>query len=133
MQIPRPGKEKPLVIDSPLPDDPTTFHDNLPKLLDYTTTSPGAVIRGRVNIDRAPEVVLKAIPGIDETLASRILTSRQPAGGASGPGSTDSPTRAASATSGDDPLRRHALWLLSDGLVSLEQMKALLPYVTGGG
>jgi hypothetical protein len=33
----------------------------------------------------------------------------------------------------DDPARRHETWLLAEGLVTLEQMKALTPFITGGG
>lgn len=127
VQIPRANGEKPLLIDSPLPNDPATFRDTLPKLLDYVTTVPGPVIPGRVNIDQAPEIVLRAIPGLDDALVSRIVASREPAGRAATPASPPS------SRSGEEPGRRHALWLLTEGLVSLEQMKALLPYVTGGG
>ncbi len=33
----------------------------------------------------------------------------------------------------EDSARRHPTWLLGDGLVDTEEMKALLPYLTGGG
>ena len=35
--------------------------------------------------------------------------------------------------SGDDPARRQPTWLLTEGLVDLARMKALLPYLTTGG
>jgi hypothetical protein len=115
VQIPRQGEEKPLVIASPFSVDSVSLRETLPKLLDYTTTIREPVIRGRINVDLAPEAVLRAIPGMDDSLVSRITSAR------------------AAPVGQEDPGRRHALWLLTDGLVDLEQMKALLPYVTGGG
>ena len=32
-----------------------------------------------------------------------------------------------------DPSRRHETWILQEGIVSLEEMKALMPFVCGGG
>ncbi len=115
VSIPHEGKPKRLVFSSPLANDSSAMRDALPKLLDYTTTVRGQVIRGRVNVDLAPETVLRAIPGMDDALVGRIIAAR------------------AAPVGKEDPGRRHALWLLTDGLVTLEQMKALLPYVTGGG
>jgi DNA uptake protein ComE-like DNA-binding protein len=115
VRIPREGKEEPLVIPSPLANEPVSLRDTLPKLLDYTTIIRGPVIRGRVNVDLAPQAVLRAIPGMDDGLITRIVAARQ------------------AQSAQQDPGRRHALWLLTDGLVDLAQMRALLPYVTGGG
>lgn len=115
VSIPRKAPDKPLLIASPLVNEAGSLRDLLPKLLDYTTTIREPVIRGRVNIDLAPEAVLRAIPGMDDAVISRILAAREAPAGQ------------------QDPGRRHALWLLTDGLVDLEQMKALLPFVTGGG
>ena len=33
----------------------------------------------------------------------------------------------------DDPSRGHETWLLTEGLVNLEQMKSLMPFLCGGG
>ena len=115
IRIPRPGKEEPIVLDSPLANDPASLRDSLPQLLDQVTTVAGPVIRGRVNVDLAPREVLRAVPGIDDALADRIVASR---GSQSGFG---------------DPDRRHGVWLLTDGLVDLDTMRQLAPYVTGGG
>ena len=32
-----------------------------------------------------------------------------------------------------DPARRYETWLLSEGIVTLPQMKALMPFINGGG
>jgi hypothetical protein len=74
------------------------------------------VIRGRVNVDLAPREVLLGVPGMDEATVGRIVASR---------GSRGSP--------GTDSTPRHATWLLTDGLVDLNQMKKLLPCLTVGG
>ncbi|NUQ62639.1 MAG: general secretion pathway protein GspK [Pirellulales bacterium] len=115
VRIPRPGQEKPIVLSSPLANDPASLRESLPKLLDQVTVVRSPVIRGRVNLDLAPREVLSAVPGIDDALADRIVASR------------------GSQPSQEDPARRHGVWLLADGLVDLEQMRELSLYVTGGG
>jgi len=103
------------VVGSPLTSEPAAMRDDLPKLLDYATVSATPVIPGRVNVNLAPRAVLRAVPGVDSSLVERILASR------------------GSRPAGDDPSRRHPAWLLSEGLVDLPRMKALLPYLTTGG
>jgi hypothetical protein len=116
VEVPGRGAEKPVVVASPFADDPTAMGDYLPKLLEQTTVVPGPVIRGRVNVDLAPREVLLGVPGMDEATVGRIVASR---------GSRGSP--------GTDSTPRHATWLLTDGLVDLNQMKKLLPCLTVGG
>ncbi|MHB8898261.1 MAG: hypothetical protein ACYC6Y_05900 [Thermoguttaceae bacterium] len=102
-------------VRSPLAATAEMNRETLPSLLDYTTIGSDLVIRGRINLLEAPEEVLSAVPGMTEELARRIQTQRQ------------------AASTGGDEARRHPIWLLADGLVDLEQMKKLLPYVTCGG
>src|SRR6185503_1967084 len=63
----------------------------------------------------ASQVVLAGIPGIDNALAEQIVSARQ-----SHRGQEENQSPAAA-------------WLLIEGLVDLAKMKALEPYVTGGG
>ncbi len=107
--------DKPKVYDSPLPSDPQTLAQQLPKLLDATTVYDQAVLGGLVSVNHAPYEVLLAVPGIDASLAQQIVAARQNASAAA------------------DNSRRFATWLLTEGLVDLETMKRLMPYVTGGG
>jgi hypothetical protein len=100
---------------SPLQDDPQALRDALPRLFDLTTTNDQPILVGRVNVNEAPRQVLLGIPGLEPTIVDRILTLR------------DTVTDAA------DLGRRHALWLLTESLVDRPTMKALVPYVTGGG
>lgn len=101
-------------VRSPLKASRRVYRETLPTLLDYVCVGSDPVVRGRINVLEAPEEVLLAVPGITEGLARRIKTQRQ-------------------AASAGDEARRHPTWLLADGLVDLEHMKKLLPYVTCGG
>ncbi len=102
-------------VPSPLAASSQIIQETLPALLDHLSVGSEAVVRGRINLMEAPEEVLAAVPGMTEELARRIKTQRQ------------------GASTGGDAGRRHPTWLLADGLVDLEQMKKLLPYVTCGG
>jgi hypothetical protein len=103
------------VVRSPLKASSRVMRETLPTLLDYVGIGSDPVIRGRVNVLEAPEAVLAAVPGMSEETARRIATRR----------------RALSAS--NDQGRRHPTWLLADGLVDLEPMKKLMPYLTCGG
>jgi hypothetical protein len=103
------------VLACPLRDDSQELLDQLPRIVDLTTTTDQAVIRGRVNINAAPRCVLLGIPGLDPSTVDRILTLRTTGADAS------------------DLARRQGLWLLTEGLVDRAGMKALWPYITGGG
>jgi type II secretory pathway component PulK len=104
-----------IVLGSPLTGERMALRDDLAKLLDYATVLPTPVIPGRINVNLAPRAVLRAVPGMDSALAERVLAARN------------------MNASGDDPARRHPAWLLTEGIVDLPRMKALLPYITTGG
>ena len=101
------------IVESPFSADRLAMRSYLPVLLDQTTVVPDAVLRGRVNVNAAPRAVLRGVPGMEEHLVESIVSGRR--------------------TAGDDPERRHPTWLLTDGLVDVQQMKVLLPHVTCGG
>jgi type II secretory pathway component PulK len=114
--VPEQGNQKRVVVESPFTDEPAAINDYLPKLLDRTTVAPGSVIRGRVNVDLAPREVLLGVPGMDEATVARIVGSR-----------------ASQGSSNAEAGQRHAAWLLTEGLVDLDRMKSLMPYLTTGG
>ena len=103
------------VLTCPLEDDPQAVRDQLPRLAGLTTTTDRAAIYGRVNVNEAPRCVLLGVPGLDVAVVDRILSLRT------------------TSADGSDPQRRDAVWLLTEGLVDRAAMKALWPYVTGGG
>lgn len=70
---------------------------------------------GRVNSNHCSSAVISGLPEIDETIAQSILFSQDP-----------------SQASGDENYL-YPTWPLAIGAVTLDQMKALLPYVSGSG
>jgi len=117
-EVRMPGKtreDEDVILENPFSEDPQAMRDYLPKLLDHVTVDKSTVIRGRINVNEAPRAVLQSVPGIDDTLVDRIISARGRQGNQ------------------QDPVRRHPTWLLTEGLVDLKQMKALLPYLTSGG
>lgn len=109
------GQKNATSLDSPFGDDRTAMSEYLPKLLDNTTVSAAAAIPGRVNINQAPRLVLAGIPGMTPDILEQILSKRTP-----------DPVTASQG-------RRYETWILTEGLVPLATMKALLPYVSAGG
>jgi hypothetical protein len=87
----------------------------LPQLMDYVTVNPAATIPGRININQCSGTVLSGIPGMTSDISSKILSQR-----------TVDSTNA-------DPARKYETWLLSEGIVTLQQMKVLMPFINGGG
>jgi len=109
------GDKDKTVLDTPFPNVPLAMNAFLPTLMDNLTTNPVPAIPGRININQAPRVVLAGIPGMAPEALDAILSKRNP-----------DPTNAA-------PERRHETWILAEEIVTLEEMKAMLPFVTGGG
>ncbi len=109
------GRENPVVVSPQFADDANAMADYLPKLLDCLTIDDATSASGRVNIHLASEAVLTCVPGIDADLAAQIVAQR-PA----------DPT-------GIDTSQQNLAWLLTEGLVPLDEAKALLPRLTVGG
>jgi len=109
------GEEQPTVLETPFPNVPGMMNSYLPVLMDYVTINASPVIPGRININQASRTVLSGIPGMSEETIDAIMSQRQ-----------ENPVEA-------QPHRRHETWILSEGIVTLEEMKALMPFVTGGG
>ena len=101
-------------VASPFSSEPLMMQTHLPELLDHVTVSPDTKFGGRVNINLAPREVLLGVPGIDDSLAERILAAGSMAGE-------------------DNPDRDHPVWLLTHGLVDVATMRQLLPNVNSGG
>lgn len=116
VQLQLEGEEQPRVLAPVVPDDPMTLGSILPMIMaDFTATS-SKVIPGRININLAPSAILYGIPNLDPGVADMILE-----------------TRPSDPTIIDDENFRYETWLLTNGLVTLDEMKALMPFVTCGG
>ncbi|NUQ64427.1 MAG: general secretion pathway protein GspK [Pirellulales bacterium] len=113
IQVKFQGQQQAVEVECPFKSE--TAGEYLPKLMDVLATDTSKTIAGRLNINEAPGALLAAIPGMPTEAVDAILSKRQ-----------------AAADSGSNDLR-HATWLLTEGIVNLEQMKQLLPLVTGGG
>ncbi len=109
------GSDKATVIAPLFANDPAAMREYLPRLTALADAESAATQEGRINVNLAPVDVLAGVPGMNEELAEEIV-GRRP----------------------EDPLsldvhQHHATWLLIDGLVTLDEMKKLLPYLTAGG
>lgn len=103
-------------IGSPFPNSPFEMASFLPQLMDMCTVSDAPMIPGRININQAPPEILAGIPGMTEEILQGILDSRQLAQDV-----------------GISANRDHETWLVTESIVSLDQMRALLPFITAGG
>jgi len=103
------------VLTSPFSNRPAAMRDYLPKLMDQLTVSGEATIAGRIQVNRAPPLVLLGIPGMTERIVEDIVAARDREVVAERPG------------------RRHATWLLTEGIVGLKKMKRLAPFLTATG
>jgi DNA uptake protein ComE-like DNA-binding protein len=110
--------ETEVLLATPFPnpeEDPGAAALFLPKLWDHVAVKTQPVIPGRVNINLAPRMILEALPGIGEerkaAIVDAILGRRDPE------------------LPGADSPHRYETWLLSEGIVNLEEMKQMLPFV----
>ncbi|MCL6504409.1 MAG: general secretion pathway protein GspK [Pirellulales bacterium] len=109
------GENEPSLLDPLFPDDPIRMSVYLPVLMDHLAVNAAETIPGRININQCSAAVLYGIPGMDPAVAEQILNSRD-------------------AEPGEDrPNRRHETWILAEGLVTLEEMKNLIPFICARG
>lgn len=106
----------PITLTSPLGGGAATEGaEALDQWLQLVSTTGDAPELGRVNINLAPEQVLRAIPGITDSQVEGILANRPSLDSIS---LTNPPS---------------VLWILSNQVVTLEELKSLYPYICGGG
>ena len=109
------GKNASATLQTPFSKDPSQMGSYLPKMMDTLTVNTAKVIPARININQAPQAVISGIPGMSPEIVEQILASREP-----------DPAKM-------DDSQRHETWLLSQGIVTLEQMKLMIPFMSGGG
>jgi DNA uptake protein ComE-like DNA-binding protein len=105
---------------SPWSADANTLLNVFPDLEKLLTTTDDAFIEGRININQARAEVMMAIPGMPTNIPDAIIAARP---------SID--LEGASATL--MARRTTAAWILAEGLIDLETMRLIGPYITTGG
>lgn len=98
---------------SPFAGDPITMSLYMPLLMDSLTTQDVDLMPGRINLNECPAELLYGIPLLSEETVQTILENRDP--------------------ESDDPNHQYETWPMVEGILSLDEMRALLPLVTGGG
>jgi hypothetical protein len=99
------------IMTSPFSCSDPARYERFLRLLDETVTDSAIVVRGRINVNEAPQPVLEAVPELTPEWVTTILERR----------------KSASET------QRHAVWLLAEGIVDAATMKALSQRLTTGG
>jgi DNA uptake protein ComE-like DNA-binding protein len=115
VQVQFKGDKQPTVFDSPFSSKTLAANTYLTKIMDALATDDSPTIPGRININLASKVVLMSIPGMTDDLAAKIIANR-----------TMDPKDA-------DTGHQYPTWIMAEGLVTLDQMKKFLPYITCGG
>jgi hypothetical protein len=115
VQVQFQGEEEATVLQSPFGDDIFSMGNYMTELMDQVTVIAETTINGRISLSQAPREILLGIPGMSEEIVEQILSQRTP-----------QPEL-------DDPTQMHETWLLTSGVVTLEEMKTLMPFVCAGG
>ncbi len=109
------GATQSVVLASPFSSEIGAMNVYLPKLMDAVTVNKSVTVPGRINLNQASATILNGIPGITPEIVSEIISRRD----------LDSTE--------ERPNRKHESWIMADGIVTLQEMKTLLPFLTGGG
>lgn len=96
----------------------TNLGFTMPTAMQNLTTFEGSTIPGRINIMQAPRRILEGVPGFTPEVIDRILQVREY--------ELDDPD-------GIDQNRKYETWIMVEGIVDLETMKLLMPYICTGG
>ncbi|MCH5374078.1 MAG: type II secretion system protein GspK, partial [Planctomycetes bacterium] len=115
VQVKFQGAEEAVVLRSPFSEDVVSMGTYMTDLMDNVTAVGNAAIPGRISLSQAPREVLLGIPGMSEEIVDQIISQRSPEPAV------------------DDPSQEHETWLLTSGIVTLEEMRSLMPFVCGGG
>jgi hypothetical protein len=104
-----------IVVNAAFSEDPGTMKAYLSKLMDNVAVNSDRVIPGRLNINQAPRRLLLGVPGLPMGAVDVIISQRDITLGQQQPDQT------------------HETWLLTQGVVDLNEMKKLIGLVTTGG
>jgi DNA uptake protein ComE-like DNA-binding protein len=107
--------ESRIVVEAAFADDPGAMRGYLTKLMDNIAVNSNPTIPGRLNINQASRRLLGGIPGLPPSAVDQIISQRD-------------------ITLGEQqPDQVHETWLLTQGVVTLPEMKKLIGLVTSGG
>lgn len=109
------GDRQATIIESPFANEIGAMLVYLPGLMDKVTINEAATIPGRININQASATILKGIPGMTPDMVTEILSRRE------------------FEPSEDKLNHRHETWIMAEAIVTLDEMRALMPYICGGG
>ena len=111
IQVNSDGENK--VLKCPFPEDGIIVY--ISQLMDNVTVNESPTIPGRININQASRSILMGIPGMTEDIVTEILSQRllEP--------------------DPNDPSQQHETWLLTSLIVTLDEMKQLMPFITTRG
>jgi len=98
---------------SPLTSSPVQMALYLPMLMDKVTTVEAPMLPGRININEAPKEILAGLPGLGSEVLEKLMEAR--------------------AQTADTENRKYETWPMLEGILTLDQMKSILPLVTSGG
>ncbi|HUY93346.1 MAG TPA: hypothetical protein VMV10_31760 [Pirellulales bacterium] len=115
VQVAFQGSSQQVTIASPFNPSPSAMGSYLPKLLESTTIVPSPTVPGRININQASPTVLMTIPNMTAQVVDQILNSRP-----------------------IDPSqlntdRQFPTWPYAEGLIDLNTMKQIMPFITSSG
>jgi len=105
-----------VVLAPVFPEGPAAMGLYLPALMDNCTIANAATIPGRININQASRDVLLGIPTMTPEMVDTIIQERDVSG-----------------TQSTDENRRHETWLATEAIVTLDEMKLLMPFICGRG
>lgn len=105
------GNNNPVTYKSPF--DILTAPQYLPLIMDALSTSDTPTMPGRINLNECPIELLYGIPFLDEEQVELLVEARN--------------------NNMDDENRLYETWPMVEGIVTLDQMRNLIPLLTGGG
>jgi type II secretory pathway component PulK len=110
------------LLPSPWAGDAGSVAAALRELLPYLTTTSRTRWRGRINFFEAPYEVLMTVPEMTESFARAIVSVR--------------PRRFATSFSTNEttsPAAETSAWLMAQGILDLQRLRSIAPYVTPRG
>lgn len=100
-------------FSSPFLDSPLAMAEYMPVLMGNLTAQDFQTMPGRLNINECPAELIRGIPMLTPEAAEAIIEAR--------------------AEMSESENRQYETWPMVEGLVTLEEMKSLMPILTAGG